>query len=286
MSEIFNSDFYSKLNMLRFPLRISNAAGLSGSRKSNAKGNSVEFSDFREYRLGDDIRRIDWNAYGRFDKLYVKLFMEEKEGLFNIFIDNSASMNYGEKSKGVCALRIAGILSYLVLSAGDRLSVNHMQNGTLVSHNNLSQMQAFPKCLQYLEEAVFAGEGQLLDSIKSKEFRGSGLSFIITDGFTDDMEDICKFLRFKNQDIVVVHVLAEEEINPVLDGTLNLLDMENGSSLKATMNQTLMRTYKKNLQKFYEDMENLCRRNKATYIKVNSSDSLDAICFGAMAVLK
>ena len=85
MSEIFNSDFYSKLNMLRFPLRISNATGLSGSRKSNAKGNSVEFSDFREYRLGDDIRRIDWNAYGRFDKLYVKLFMEEKEGLFNIF---------------------------------------------------------------------------------------------------------------------------------------------------------------------------------------------------------
>jgi hypothetical protein len=100
------------------------------------------------------------------------------------------------------------------------------------------------------------------------------------------MEDICKYLRFKNQDIVIIHVLAEEEINPVLDGTLNLVDMEDGSALKATMSQSLIRTYKKNLKKFYEDMESLCRRNKATYIKVNSSDSLDAIVFGAMAVLK
>ena len=87
MDKIFNSEFYSKLHTLRMSIAMRLAAGMSGGRKSNAKGNSVEFSDFREYQLGDDIRRIDWNAYGRFDKLYIKLFMEEKEGIFQIFLD-------------------------------------------------------------------------------------------------------------------------------------------------------------------------------------------------------
>ena len=89
MEKIFDSEFYSKLHKLRMSIAMHLASGMSGGRKSNAKGNSVEFSDFREYRLGDDFRRIDWNAYGRFDKLYVKLFMEEKEGIFNLFLDTA-----------------------------------------------------------------------------------------------------------------------------------------------------------------------------------------------------
>ena len=79
MEQIFNSEFYEKLHTLRMSIALNIASGQAGGRKSNSKGNSVEFSDFREYMLGDDIRRIDWNAYGRFDRLFVKLFMEEKE---------------------------------------------------------------------------------------------------------------------------------------------------------------------------------------------------------------
>ena len=72
--------FFEKLNTLKIGLSMRLSEGMSGIRKSSAKGNSVEFSDFREYIPGDDIRRIDWNAYGRTDKLYIKQFMEEKRG--------------------------------------------------------------------------------------------------------------------------------------------------------------------------------------------------------------
>ena len=130
MEQAFNSEFYSKLRTLRMSIALSNAAGMSGGRKSKAKGNSVEFSDFREYMLGDDIRRIDWNAYGRFDKLFIKLFMEEKEGLFHVIVDASKSMDYGLKNKAVAAKRIAGALSYIVLENGDRLFVDIMKELT------------------------------------------------------------------------------------------------------------------------------------------------------------
>ena len=75
---IFDEEFYQKLNKLNLGIRMRLSQGQTGARKSSAKGTSVEFSDFREYMLGDDIRRIDWNAYGRMDKLYIGLWRKEK----------------------------------------------------------------------------------------------------------------------------------------------------------------------------------------------------------------
>ena len=85
--KLFDSEFFSKLNTMKMITRMRLNAGMGGQRKSSAKGNSVEFSDFREYIPGDDIRRIDWNVYGRMDKLFIKEFMEEKEGLFHVIVD-------------------------------------------------------------------------------------------------------------------------------------------------------------------------------------------------------
>lgn len=158
MDKIFNSEFYSKLHTLRMSIAMRLAAGMSGGRKSNAKGNSVEFSDFREYQLGDDIRRIDWNAYGRFDKLYIKLFMEEKEGIFQIFLDTSKSMDFGEANKGVCAARIAAALSYVVLENSDRLYLNLMKEGKLETPKSYTGKQAFSKVIDYLEGVKFEGD--------------------------------------------------------------------------------------------------------------------------------
>ncbi|MDP4178692.1 MAG: DUF58 domain-containing protein, partial [Bacillota bacterium] len=97
--KIFDTEFLKKLDSIALNANITMSEGSSGSRKSKSKGSSVEFSDYREYTAGDDFRRVDWNAYGRFDRLFVKLFMEEREALINIFIDSSKSMNYGNPKK-------------------------------------------------------------------------------------------------------------------------------------------------------------------------------------------
>ena len=102
------------------------AGGSGGLRRSRALGSSVEFSDFREYAAGDDIRRVDWNAYARFDKLFLKLFMEEQEQRVHLIVDASASMDFG-KWKPACQL--AQTLGYLCLCGGDSVTVYTLGGG-------------------------------------------------------------------------------------------------------------------------------------------------------------
>ena len=257
MEQIFTSEFYQKL----------------------------EFSDFREYMLGDDIRRIDWNAYGRFDRLFVKLFMEEKEGVFQIFMDCSESMKYGEKSKEVCAKRIAGALSYIVLENGDRLYINTLKDNHVLTAGSYSGMQAFIRCIKFIEEAPMGGSNDLLKSVREKEFKNRGLSFLITDGYTDDLDDTIKYLKYKKQDVVLIHVLSDEELDPRYEGTLNLLDSEDSRDMRVSFSAAAIKTYKESLNKFLTETENLCKKYAVTYIRVKSSDTCDSLFFSSLAKL-
>ncbi len=283
MDKIFDSEFYAKLHTLRMSIAMRLASGMSGGRKSNAKGTSVEFSDFREYRLGDDIRRIDWNAYGRFDKLYVKLFMEEKEGIFQLFLDTSKSMDFGAANKGVCALRIAAALSYVVLENSDRLYLNLLKGGKLECPKSYTGKQSFSKVTDYLEEVKFQGAGDLLSGIHLKKFDRRGMSVLISDGYCEEMEEVFRYMKFKNQDIVFIHVLAPEERDPSFEGTVKLIDSETTGEMRMTMSASAIKTYKNSYKNFIRDMELLCKKYSAVYIPVSSDDSLDTLFFGALA---
>ncbi len=285
MEQIFDSEFYEKLHTLRMSIALNIASGQAGGRKSNSKGNSVEFSDFREYMIGDDIRRIDWNAYGRFDRLFVKLFMEEKEGVFQIFLDTSESMKFGEKSKEVCAKRIAGALSYIVLENGDRLYINAEREGKLVTAGGYSGMQAFVRCIKFLEEAPFSGDADLFENIKERDIKQRGLSFLITDGYNDNLEEMIKYLKYKKQDVVLIQVLSEEEMNPRYEGMLNLVDCESEGNLRVSFNAGALKTYKNSLNSFLDNIEVLCKKYAVTYIRVNSSDTCDSLFFSSLAKL-
>jgi len=285
MEQIFNSEFYEKLHTLRMNIALTVASGQAGGRKSNSKGNSVEFSDFREYMIGDDIRRIDWNAYGRFDKLFVKLFMEEKEGIFQIFLDCSESMKFGERSKEVCSKRIAGALSYIVLENGDRLYLNSLKDDHVITAGSFSGMQSFVRCIKYIEQTPMGGSNDLLRSIKERDFKYRGLSFLITDGYTDDLEEIIKYLKYKKQDVVIIHVLSDEELDPAYEGTLNLLDSEEDDSLRVSFSASAIKTYKESLDVFLNYTENTCKKYSVTYIRVSSSDSCDSLFFSSLAKL-
>lgn len=283
MEKIFDSEFYSKLHKLRMSIAMHLASGMSGGRKSNAKGNSVEFSDFREYRLGDDFRRIDWNAYGRFDKLYVKLFMEEKEGIFNLFLDTSKSMDFGEANKSVAALRIMAALSYVILDNSDRVYINYLGKDGLTESKGYAGRQAFPKITEMLEKVSFDGEASLYRAMQQKQLNRRGMSVLLSDGYTENLEDIFKYMKYKNQDIVFIHVLAPEEIKPSFDGTVLLVDSENSSEMRMTMSSSMMKAYKNSYKNFIRNIEVLCKKYAVTYIPVSSADSLDSLFFHSLS---
>lgn len=283
MEKIFDSEFYSKLHKLRMSISMRLASGMSGGRKSNAKGNSVEFSDFREYRLGDDFRRVDWNAYGRFDKLYVKLFMEEKEGIFNLFLDTSKSMDFGEQNKSVSALRIMAALSYVILDNSDRVYINCLTKDGLTESKGYAGRQAFPKIVELLEKVTFEGEAELYDAMKHKPLTRRGMSVLVSDGYTQELEELFKYMKFKNQDIVFIHVLSPEEISPSFEGTVLLVDSENSSEMRMTMSASMMKAYKNSYKKFIRNIEMLCKKYAVTYIPVSSADSLDSLFFHSLS---
>lgn len=283
MEKIFDSEFYSKLHKLRMSIAMRLASGMSGGRKSNAKGNSVEFSDFREYRLGDDFRRVDWNAYGRFDKLYVKLFMEEKEGIFNLFLDTSKSMDFGEQNKSVAALRIMAALSYVILDNSDRVYINCLGKDGLTESKGYAGRQAFPKITEMLENVSFEGEADLYDAMKHKQLTRRGMSVLVSDGYTGELEELFKYMKFKNQDIVFVHVLSPEEISPLFEGTVLLVDSENSSEMRMTMSSSMMKAYKNSYKNFIRNIEVLCKKYAVTYIPVSSADSLDSLFFHSLS---
>ncbi len=274
-SVIFDKGFFEKLNTLKMSLNMRLSQGMSGIRKSSAKGSSVEFSDFREYMLGDDIRRIDWNAYGRTDKLYIKQFMEEKEGIFQIFIDTSRSMCFGEVPKSKMALQVAGALSYIILNNLDRVYINEMKENFLTRGKGVTGGAAFSHVLNDLNRITFDGKTTLNKTILSRQVRPGGVSVIISD-FLDreGIEDAMKYLAFKKQAVVLIQILSREEMAVNYEGTLNILDMETDERVKITMSNATIKKYKEQVEDLQSRLQRLAGKYGANYIFIRSDGDL------------
>ena len=287
-SAVFDKGFFEKLNTLKMSLNIRLNQGMSGIRKSSAKGSSLEFSDFREYMLGDDIRRIDWNAYGRTDKLYIKQFMEEKEGIFQIFIDTSKSMEFGEVPKSRLALQTAGALSYIILNNLDRIYINEMKENSIVQGKGVTGVAAFPHVLKSLSGITFDGKTTLNHAILSRPVRNGGVSIIISDFLDKEgVEDAVKYLAYKKQTIVLIQILSREEMEADYEGTLNLLDMETAERVKITMSNVTIKKYKEQLREMQNSLKRLARKYGANYIFMQSDESLlKAMLHGFSGILQ
>ncbi len=281
--KIFDDGFFQKLNTLKLSLTMRMNQGLSGARKSSAKGASVEFSDFREYMLGDDIRRIDWNAYGRMDKLFIKQFMEEKEAVYHIFLDTSKSMDFGDPQKSKLALQVAGALSYLILNNLDRVYVTQVQENALSYGKGLSGRNAYKKILAQLAGIRFDGKTTLAASITGRNISSQGCSIIISD-FLDPagMEPALRYLKYKKQQIVLIQILAEQEVHITQEGSLNLIDSETGETVKVTVNRKMIEAYEQELSKLKAGLFRLARKYEAGYIFATTAEPIDRVLFDGM----
>jgi uncharacterized protein (DUF58 family) len=277
---IFDTEFLKKLDAIAINVRMLMSEGGGGNRKSRSKGSSVEFSDFREYTIGDDFRRIDWNAYGRFDKLFVKLFMEEQEAMINVFVDASKSMDFGSPKKSELALKLAGVLSFLALNNLDRVCINSINKDSFKQSSAVTGRSMFDRCIAFLEGIDFSGETDLNAAVKKKNVRSRGMAVIISDFFTPGgIEEAIKYLLFKKQDVFLIHVLSPEELNPELEGQVRLLDSETGKVMDVAVTLALLKQYHSKLNEFNNSIKEFCSRMGAIYIQVSSADSIEKIVF-------
>ncbi len=139
---LLTEDTFRQLDAFSLAVREHTQGAAGGMRRARTMGASVEFSDFRQYAPGDDPRRVDWNAYARFEKLFLKLFLDEQETTLRVLIDASASMRYGEPDKWGQAQKLAAALAYLALSRYDRVMLVNLSNGGAVCSRPFS---GFPR---------------------------------------------------------------------------------------------------------------------------------------------
>lgn len=286
MEKIFDAEFFEKLYNIKFNTSIKLNIGMNGGRKSSAKGSSVEFSDFREYMFGDDIRKIDWNAYGRTDKLFVKLFMEEKEGLFNIFLDCSKSMDYGKNNKSIYALKLVAMFSYIIINNLDRVYITKMQQDNIITSKGMTGQQAFKKILVDLENTKFYGSIDLEKCIKNRQLKNKGISIIISDFFSENIEQVIRYLLYKNQEIILIHILSREELEPDIEGTYNLIDSEILNDMRITMSSNVKKMYQKSLEKFLNNLKILAQKYHITYIQIPTDKPLDQLFYNQRIFIK
>lgn len=283
MSELFDNSFFAKLNNLKLAMNIRLDKGMSGGRKSSAKGASVEFSDFREYIPGDDIRRIDWNVYGRLDRLYIKQFMEEKEAFYHIFLDTSASMNYGEEKKSVMALRLAAVFVWLVQKQLDRVEILTLRDGRLDKTSPITGRNSFGRMLNELETIEFSGTTQMSNAIRRSSVGGRGVSIIISDFLDPDgIDEAVKYLVYKRQDVLLLQVLAKEEVQFEDEGTVAITDMETGDEVRVTMTRATIKNYHETLKKHNQEIERLAKKYGCAYLQVTSDEDIQKVVFETM----
>ena len=268
--------FLARLDALRLAMRGRALGGAGGSRRSRQTGSSAEFSDYREYIPGDDIRRLDWNALARFDRLYMKLFMEEQESQVTILLDASASM----EAKWGAARSAAEAVGYLALTGGDRLRLHMLKDGRAIRSPQFSGRAAFAKLNTFLDSCVPDGkEGTLTGAVKHTEGLKKGLCFLITDGYTEDaLKETLDYLRYMRQETAVIQVLSGGELRPEMEGALRLCDSETGEQIDLLADRTALENYHAALEGFLKEVQGNCSAREAGYLLLDSDKAFEE-CF-------
>ena len=271
---MLSEGFLQRLDALRLAMRGPAQGGAGGLRRSKALGTSVEFSDFREYAPGDDLRRLDWNAYARFDRLFLKLFMEEQETQVNILADASASMAF--HGKWEFAQSLAQLFAYLALRGGDRVTV-YALGGEIRRSESLSGRQGYMRAAEFLESVAPAGELRLCEALQRTPLRqGRGVSLLITDLMSPDgYEKALMSLQYRRQEATLVHVLSPWEMQPELEGMARLIDSETGEERDMLISGSLLDSYRRALDGLMHGAEAFCRGREMGYLRLLSDMDIE-----------
>ncbi len=283
---MLDAKFYDTLSRLRLRMSHRSSRNLSGSRKSVKKGISAEFSDFREYMPGDDLRRLDWNVFARLDRPYIREYMEEKEAVVSVLVDTSASMDFGAKNKAELAKDLAAVTGFLALANMDRLRLYDMRDmGRALSVGG--GKNGFPKVLSWLENLVFSGESDVFSAVRKMPAAGSGATVVISDFLHRDMlnedgkqyEKFLQYLNYRRQRPVILHTLAGEELCTALDGTFRLIDAETQDELRLTVDSTAANWYETKCRRMIERMKKGCRGAGGSYVLCSTERDRNQLVF-------
>jgi uncharacterized protein (DUF58 family) len=282
---VFDEGFLRQLERLLVLMRAPVRGGLKGGRRSVKRGQSVEFADYRDYALGDDLRQLDWNVYARLERLFVKLFIEEEDVTVTLLVDASASMAAGRPAKLLFAKRAAAALGYIALASEDRVTVSALAGRVA---RRRAAMRGSGRIFRLLSDlsAIQPADGptDLVAAARhaAAQLHGRGVVILFSDLLDTSADRIVRELAATGSELIVMHVLSPEELDPTMEGDLRLVDVETGDGIDVTVDLATLDAYKARLAVWKQGFADLASKRRASYVDLSSDANLAALMFNEL----
>lgn len=282
---VFDEGFLRQLERLQVLMRAPVRGGLKGGRRSVKRGQSVEFADFRDYALGDDLRQLDWNVLARLEKLFIKLYVEEEDVTISFLIDTSASMASGRPSKLRFAQRAAAALGYIGLASEDRVAVSSL--GGRIGRRQVA-LRGSGRVFRLLSAlsavAVTDGVTDLMAAARhaGAQLTGRGVVVLLSDLLDPNADRVIRELAATGSELIILHLLSPQELDPALEGDLRLVDVESGDGIDVTVDLASIDAYKARLEAWRQGLADLAARRRATYVPLSTEVPLSDLMFAEL----
>jgi uncharacterized protein (DUF58 family) len=295
-SSLLTPELLRRLEQFQLPAARRAKSSARGERRSRARGQSVEFADYRTYVHGDDFRYLDWNLYGRLERLFLKLYEEERELPVRIFLDASESMGFGEPRKFDFARQVAAAVGYVALSGFDRVSVIPFppvasepgsdpaaRAAELAARGALRSVRGKKSAIQFFQNlsALTAGGAANLNEALRRgalEARQAGLAVVLSD-FLDPAgyEPGLTALVGRGFQVDLVQILSPDELSPGTFGDLRLVDSETGGTQEVTFGRYRLKRYQQTVQNYIQRLREFCQARGINFFMVSSKTPLEEL---------
>ena len=264
----------ARLKSLPFHSRMPMLGSVTGMHRSPHRGSSLEFAEYRKYVPGDDTRRLDWRAYGRSDRYYIKEFEADTNLRLCLVVDTSGSMNYsnGGQSKLEFAQRLCGSLAYLAANQGDAVGLycaGENFDRQISPKRNSSHLKVILDELSVVEAHGTTGLVAALHEA-AERIRQRALVIVVSDLFVQPAElaDCFQHLRFRKHDAVVFHLLEQAELDFDFDRPMRFRDLEGGAPVLADPS-IVANDYRKAVQEYLAGIKDVMRDAAVDYQRLS-----------------
>ena len=290
MEALISPDLMKRLEQLQLLARRRSKSTAKGERRSGARGQSVEFADYRTYVPGDDLRRIDWNLFGRLGRLFLKLYEEERELPVTIYLDSSESMSFGWVSKFDFARQVAAAVGYVALCGFDRVTVEPFpladdQAGLVGELRAVRGRRSAMRFFDNLNRLKAGGTADFNQALRlgAMKHRAQGVIVVLSD-FLDPAgyEDGLKSLASRGSEVHAVQILAPEELEPSSYGDLRVIDSETGAEQEVTFGKYRLKSYRATVQNYCRRLQEYCRARGIRYQLAQSDTPIEDLLLKAM----
>ena len=279
-SRLFDEAFLKKLEYLHIVSRKTFAGRLRAERRTKKTGSGIEFADHRRYTFGDDFRYIDWNVYGRIDRLLLRLFEEEEDLYIYILLDCSRSMLIGDPLKLDYGMQVAAALTYIGLANLDRVAIIPFADRLLGRLPPARGKNRIFKVFEFLRGVRAGGQTNMGESLAKfvHQNKRRGLAVVISDFYDPaGFEDALNALRYNRFEPFVLQVYDEKEANPRLHGDLTIVDCETGQTKEVTISRALLDAYRREHERYCDELNAFCTKRTIPYFRTHTRLAFDEL---------